>query len=1512
MAFTGWQASLRVEATSSQPSSGCTADSSTSGDSPPSKEGLSPAPAAAAQAQYSTDITIDVAGGIVLGGAVIGDALQFSIAGRVITATQTVEITITHPGGWCPFSFLSFFCTPQIYGFFRMSNDPQAETYLFMEALVNLHAAIPIVPGIVEVTCYAETCSGGPEFGVSMTQSQKTGPRIFSAFFRGKACLKLTSKSYCMLVSVSAVAQSSRRRLDEVSDVQINQGRLAVDLRVKERMINATTSWLDPSPSLVEMPDDLQQTTSAGSNIDAHVDATLPRQLATTKKTSKKKGFQFIGFTIRGQLVSGDLKPISLIPFLSFMEDLLVIRATYDQPLSLSLTILPGAPVSLSLSAVIAINLPSFLGIPSINLPVEGGGQLGGGGPTMAFKTPELPALDLGIFKFTGLRLMIATDTTMITLQSGTQFELMQGFALVYEGASPIPAMCPLSMVLIFQMPSPRSFRFEGLCSGFSLMMLHKSPVKIPSINFLRFDSIRIFAGVEPGLIEFGVGTTFALATGDSYCRDPLEAECIQASFAVWIGVMPGKMIVGFAMPTSGIWIEPVGLRNFAVINPSIEIELEITLSVPPVPTPRKVAFAITILYKMPWLPEWPHEIKYREAPHPAYYTPDLTPWTAGDGSLRQLSFFFLYEQWHPEIDDMLCSITGLPRFAVKVVIPKLSLIQMFLMFADILFSAVSAASQQDVRTPPAVGSLLSVLDEFLKIEMSLYLEFSLIQSEAVPEWSGEPVTRGLYLNTTVYAYFLGFSMDIRCEAKLRIPTPDASGIAKVASGFGKFFSNPMGIMTGEVSVSDLGIEAGLLIEALAKLPLGMGEAYFFGKITFSGFELRAYIDFQVGPFTLDVNLEFIVRLNLVQLEFYANIEFGPFGSVSLYGIITSNPPSYYLNGTLCVNLVGFQFSGFVLTCAGGADCPADGFFAFDIVAYIGFLGTVEMRGQIEASGSGVSVRGSARLELDFAELAVQLVDVVIYIIAGSSNPAASLIGVGLKWLFGLFEFLKVVEIAYDSDAGEISCTLTLNIPFVGGREFGPFLMPLPPLPFRRQRRQLEQLPGWPSSDDKGREATHHRALQSADYCDMKNAMTLKDMVAEVKQYFSNPAKLFASLGPVDFEFEFEVKAFIFGLSGAVRFNMTTEGDITLELEAAMSFLGIGIEGRCKMALDGGIVSGYLLGYGSIPSVCPGCPTLSGKLEAYKYESGVSGINLDVSMSMGCMAVYGMAHFETEGGLQDFLLEVSNPMCFMTMLLEVILGSLGVDVDIQIGVQAVRLFHSGGGSVTFEVELAFFGWTQTMSFTAATPINSATALLELIKTDPTAIMDAFDKFFNLFSLTFLEITLGHPPVDITFAFGFENIAGTGKGLASIGTLKLKNSGFARVGLFGAAFGVDIDDAFYKRFKFVQFDIDLVGAELALKLDATIKNPIAADLANMVGDLLGGLLTAKIISSGTSTEAVEASVVLRDAACNVNSAIVQMTETLDSLLGPLHSPDANEIGSRCVSMLLKVCLEASLA
>ena len=684
---------------------------------------------------------------------------------------------------------------------------------------------------------------------------------------------------------------------------------------------------------------------------------------------SRSSGFRFRGFTITGSLVSGDLKPLSLIPFLRFMENFIVIRASYAYPLSLSMTInFPSPSPTFLLRAMLTLNLPRFLGMePQLNIPVAVEGSLGSDGPRAVFKTPAIPPLDLGFFRFGGLAVYIATANRItFWLESGTRITLDRGFALLYEGASPIRAFCPARLVLKFIFKSFISFYFEGACVGFSLKLFHKPPIMIPSINFINFWAIKLFAGISPSLIQLGIGTSLQLATGTSYCADLLEAECLEISFEVFIGVTTTHIVIGMALPTSGIWIEPLGLRNFAVINPSLEFEIQILQAFPHAPTPRKIAWAITILYKMPGMQEWPDFLRYRDEPYPAPYRPNLEPYVRGD--LRQMSSFFLYEQWHTEIDDLLCSITGLPRFAMKIVVPRISLIQLMFMMSDIVLSMVSAASPQEVHTPPAVAQLIEGIDELLRIEMSLYFELSLIEADPVPEWQ-EPVMRGIYLNMTANAYFVGFIMDFRLVAQFQIPTPSPSQIAQAASFLATFFTNPAGVLTGEVPMPDLGLRAGFMIEAYTNIPF-IGEAYFYGRIAFLEFELRAWADMVAGPFRLDLDLRFTLNTGRgVDLLFTSEVEAGPLGAIYLYGEIRTVPmPAYNLNGTICANLIGLQVRGNFLTCA-GAFCPVDFYTGFELWANVGFMGEIMLAGSFLADGNDVAIKANARVEIDFEKV---------------------------------------------------------------------------------------------------------------------------------------------------------------------------------------------------------------------------------------------------------------------------------------------------------------------------------------------------------------------------------------------------------------------------------------------------------------------------------------------------------------------------------------------------------------
>ena len=158
------------------------------------------------------------------------------------------------------------------------------------------------------------------------------------------------------------------------------------------------------------------------------------------------------------------------------------------------------------------------------------------------------------------------------------------------------------------------------------------------------------------------------------------DAECLRASLSVGIGTSPGFMLVSMSLTTSGVWVEPMGLLNFAIADPQLSFTVQIPTTVPTVPIPRALAWAVTIYYKP--------DIEHKKSNWPAELTAPrvdgVAPVIQVTDKIRSCSSYFLYEQWSPTLDDPILKLIGLPRFAVKLVIPELSLMDMLLMYADV------------------------------------------------------------------------------------------------------------------------------------------------------------------------------------------------------------------------------------------------------------------------------------------------------------------------------------------------------------------------------------------------------------------------------------------------------------------------------------------------------------------------------------------------------------------------------------------------------------------------------------------------------------------------------------------------------------------------------------------------------------------------------------------------------------------------------------------------------------
>ena len=992
---------------------------------------------------------------------------------------------------------------------------------------------------------------------------------------------------------------------------------------------------------------------------------------------------------LTGSYGGGNIRPLAFLP--GTLADSAVILANSDKPIGFLFKMDPLGDCRLTLGFAATLHFQmDIIGLDML-LPVSV--QACAIGPVALIISAAIPTITLpGDLLFEGLELALSSypDVETFTLGTGTIVDLPPGISIFWNGPSPLAALCPIEVVLTFSFEDTRNFGFEFVCTGFELTILDRAPLKLPSINFVMFTAIGIFAEVAEANIDFGLTSSFNLATGGSMCASLEDAECLVADLTVGVGLQNGEAIISMDLLLEGAWLEPLGLRNFAIVDP--KMAFRVTILPGPAATPNLIAFAITIYYK----PDpsnlrnnWPTELTASKADS---WPPDLSQYVERGGSVRQCSVYFLYEQWHPALDDLFLGNMGLPRFAMKLRIPYLTLLDVMMMFADIHISMYAASGVDVGGSPPGAASLMSAVNELLTIEMSVVAEISLVESSSVPEWGGHPVKRGLYLNMTAKANFIGFTFDWHLEAKLLLPNPSAAMAEAFGTALEKFFQNPMGVVTGEVDLSALGLEAGITIKAKAVLPFFDNQVDFYGKITFTSFELRASAFFQAGPFLLDASFEILVTPLELQLAFGAEIELGPFGYVSVYGQMSSSPEAFFmLNGTFCRTFFGwFGAEGSTFIDSRTRT------FAFEMRGYLGFLGVVEFKGRVEDTPRGVLIQGSATVALTLLDLLLdKLVSVIVKAIAGTEDPDSSIIAKAMKILFLPLRLFKRGAIHYDNQAGSMGMELILDI--FGERTLAFSL----PAPVRRQlddelRLQGESMPDWPHPQDNRLNATRRRALSSTCGGPPKTAFGIANIVDPIKYAFGELVAMAERIAPIEQSFEFEAKGMLdFGISGYVRFHLAKSAHITLEMAASFSFIGIVVAGDVTLSTDGGIVQGRLYGSGTTPKLCAACPQLHGALEIEKLppdKGGHVSLSMEVDISFACFEVEGNAFFDTAGGLRSFFFKATNPMCFVDLLSDAIESILPIDIPLMIKIDSVEIFYSGGGdtlAIDIDVSLRF-------------------------------------------------------------------------------------------------------------------------------------------------------------------------------------------------------------------------------
>ena len=146
----------------------------------------------------------------------------------------------------------------------------------------------------------------------------------------------------------------------------------------------------------------------------------------------------------------------------------------------------------------------------------------------------------------------------------------------------------------------------------------------VPSVNLdtVQISNIDLGVNISGTDALFTVSADLALATGGLPCTSPTNAQCLRTvapvSASVHVVTSPTPEVdATFSLALSGVWMDPLGMTNFALLDPSIGFGLAVPTS--GTPTLRHASFGLHVLYKSSG--SWPAALLARGATWP----PDLS-----------------------------------------------------------------------------------------------------------------------------------------------------------------------------------------------------------------------------------------------------------------------------------------------------------------------------------------------------------------------------------------------------------------------------------------------------------------------------------------------------------------------------------------------------------------------------------------------------------------------------------------------------------------------------------------------------------------------------------------------------------------------------------------------------------------------------------------------------------------------------------------------------------------------
>ena len=539
-------------------------------------------------------------------------------------------------------------------------------------------------------------------------------------------------------------------------------------------------------------------------------------------------------FVMTGSLTGGDLKPLWFLP--GGLADMVIIEANEVTPLEVSMELeLAQTPkrVVFTIAASALINLFDF----NLNLTCRIYGIIEHSPRKTKFaieasipseslsflpsklKPPYPPSLFISNTQCEpgkGDCLVVPVAALGDKLR-----ELRGGVELFWAGESFVPAICKGLITFQLSIPSKLEILVAATCTLNNVVI--PFPAFIKDINFLQINNIVLVAWLKKPLqLSFGLQSELMLSTGSSTCEakandgSPAEAECLVTELTSELSISPFEVGVAFEAATEGAWIDPLGLKNFAIVDPHFAIGIGFMVTCPTgiCPTLGELGFSVTILWKRPMQTEWPAELRRKidESGNKVDWPPDflehpgILTFTIG-----------MYFAKPPHIDQTLSTILPFaPMFCAKLQISLISPSDIFNMIYDVAKSMVvvyndivSALGGEglEVELPPLD---FAMVDEILPFQFRLEAELS---TSTVNVFTGPRI----FLDFAAFANLFGF--DISFQFVFNV-SPDLETL----------FTDPLQLMR----------ETGLFITADTVLPFDIGAMHFAGTVSPALFYLNA------------------------------------------------------------------------------------------------------------------------------------------------------------------------------------------------------------------------------------------------------------------------------------------------------------------------------------------------------------------------------------------------------------------------------------------------------------------------------------------------------------------------------------------------------------------------------------------------------------------------------------------------------------------------------------------------